>query len=85
MVFPTLFPQRWHVDASKFNTFFFSQKKVLKFNFYCYMWIPHEKYIQLKGRTMIFAGQENPFIIFKSKDIYIYFKTNNKISINLLK
>ena len=32
---------------------------------------------------MIFAGQENPFI--KSKETYIYFKTNNKIPINLLK
>ena len=28
---------------------------------------------------MIFAGQENPFIIFRSKEIYLYFKTNNKI------
>ena len=27
---------------------------------------------------MIFAGQKNPFIIFRSKEIYIYFKTNNK-------
>ena len=34
---------------------------------------------------MIFAGQENPFIIFRSKEMYIYFKTNNKIPINLLK
>ena len=39
----------------------------------------------LKGLAMIFAGLENPFIIFRSKDIYIYFKTNNKIPINLLK
>ena len=39
----------------------------------------------LKGLTMIFAGQENPFIIFRSKEIYIYFKTNIKIPINLLK
>ena len=39
----------------------------------------------LKGLAMIFAGQENPFIIFRSKDIYINFKTNNKIPINLLK
>ena len=38
----------------------------------------------LKGLTMIFAGQENPFIIFRSKEIYIYFKTNIKIPINLL-
>ena len=34
---------------------------------------------------MIFVGQENTFIIFRSKKINIYFKTNNKISINLLK
>ena len=27
---------------------------------------------------MIFAGQENPFIIFRIKEIYIHFKTNNK-------
>ena len=39
----------------------------------------------LKGLTTIFAGQENPFIIFRSKEIYIYFKTNIKIPINLLK
>ena len=38
-----------------------------------------------KGLTMIFAGQENPLIIFRSKEIYVYFKTNNKIPINLLK
>ena len=42
-------------------------------------------YAHLKGLTMIFAGQENPLIIFRSKEIYIYFKTNNKIHINLLK
>ena len=35
----------------------------------------------LKGLAMIFAGQENPFIIFRSKKIYIYFKTNNRIPI----
>ena len=35
----------------------------------------------LKGLAMIFAGQENPFIIFRSKEIYIYFKPNNKIPI----
>ena len=34
---------------------------------------------KLKGLAMIFAGQENPFIIFRSKEIYIYLKTNNKI------
>ena len=44
------------------------------------MWLSN-----LKGPAMIFAGQENPFIIFRSKEIYIYFKTNNKIPINLLK
>ena len=36
----------------------------------------------LNGLAMIFACQENPFIIFRSKEIYIYFKTNNKIPIN---
>ena len=41
--------------------------------------------LSLQGLAMIFAGQENQFIIFRSKDIYIYFKTNNKIPINLLK
>ena len=35
--------------------------------------------LTLKGLAMIFAGQENPFIIFRSKEIYIYFKTNSKI------
>ena len=39
----------------------------------------------LKGLAMIFAGQENPYIIFRSKEIYIYFKRNNKLPINLLK
>ena len=39
----------------------------------------------LKGLAMIFAGKENPFIIFRSKEIYICSKTNNKIPINLLK
>ena len=39
----------------------------------------------LKGLTMIFAGQENPFIIFRSKEMYIFFKTNNEIPINLPK
>ena len=42
-------------------------------------------FVTLKGLAMIFAGQENPFIIFRSKEIYIYFKTNDKIPINLLK
>ena len=39
----------------------------------------------LKGLATIFAGQENPLIIFRSKEIYIYFKTNNNIPINFLK
>ena len=39
---------------------------------------------ELKGLAMIFAGQENTFIIFRSKEINIYFKTNNKVPINLL-
>ena len=40
----------------------------------------------LKGLAIVFAGQKNPFIIFRSKEIYIYFKTNKKkIPINLLK
>ena len=36
---------------------------------------------------MIFAGQENPLNKQKKKYIYIYidFKTNNKIPVNLLK
>ena len=37
-----------------------------------------------KGLAMIFAGQENTFIIFRSREIYKHFKTNNKIPINLL-
>ena len=41
--------------------------------------------ITLKGLAMIFAGQENPFIIFRSKEINICFKTENKIPINLQK
>ena len=40
---------------------------------------------KLKGLAMIFAGQKNPFIIFRSKEMYIYFKTNNTILINVLK
>ena len=39
----------------------------------------------LKGLAMTFAGQENPFVIFRSKEIYIYFKTNNKFPMNLQK
>ena len=39
----------------------------------------------LKGLAMIFADQQNPFIMFRSKEINIYFKTNTKIPINLLK
>ena len=31
----------------------------------------------LKGLAMIFVGQENPLIMFRRKEIYIYFKTNN--------
>ena len=38
------------------------------------MWRNHA----LKGLAMIFADQENPFIIFRSKEISVYFKTNNK-------
>ena len=45
----------------------------------------HLQYVTLKGLAMIFAGQENTFIIFRSKEINIYFKTKNKIPINLLK
>ena len=47
--------------------------------------ILHRSAKHLKGLSMIFAGHENPFIIFRSKKIYIYFKTNNRIPINLLK
>ena len=32
----------------------------------------------LKGLAMIFAGQENPFIIFRSKEINMYFKKQKK-------
>ena len=39
----------------------------------------------LKELAMIFVGHENPLIIFRTKNIYMYFKTNNKIPINLLK
>ena len=39
----------------------------------------------LEGLAMIFAGQENTFIIFRSNDINIYFKKYNKIPLNLLK
>ena len=41
--------------------------------------------LNLKGLAMIFPGQENPFIIFRNNEIYMYSKTNNKIPINLLK
>ena len=44
----------------------------------------HRSYY-LKGLAMIFPGQENPFIIFRSKEIYIYSKTNNEIPIYMLK
>ena len=39
----------------------------------------------LKGLAMIFTDQENTYFIFRSKEINIYFKTNNKIPVNLLK
>ena len=39
----------------------------------------------LQGLAMIFADQENPFIIFRSKEINIHFKKNNKIPTDLLK
>ena len=35
--------------------------------------------VVLKGLAMIFADKENPFIILRSKEINIHFKTNNKI------
>ena len=41
--------------------------------------------IMFKGTGHDFDGQENPLIILRSKEIYIYFKTNNKIPQNLLK
>ena len=44
-----------------------------------------EQAVDLKGLSMIFPGQENPFIIFRSKEIYIYPKINNKIPIYLLR
>ena len=39
----------------------------------------------LEGLAIIFAGQENPLNIFRSKEIYIDFKKKNKIPTNLLK
>ena len=45
----------------------------------------HIVFYYLKGLAMIFTDQENPFIIFRSKEINIHFKTNTKIPINLLK
>ena len=39
----------------------------------------------IKGLAMIFADQENPFIIFRSKEMNMYIKTSYKIPINLLK
>ena len=36
----------------------------------------------LKGLGMIFSGQENPLIIFRSKERYIWIKRNNKIQRN---
>ena len=53
-----------------------------------YLFIYQQKFggkCTLKGLAMIFAGQENPLIIFRRNEIYKYFKTNNKIPINLLK
>ena len=38
----------------------------------------------LKELAMIFAGHENPLIILRSKERYIYIKTNNKLSVNLV-
>ena len=33
---------------------------------------PSVQHCGLKGLAMIFAGQENPFIIFRSKEVYIF-------------
>ena len=41
-------------------------------------------FITLKGLAIVFAGQENLLIIFRSKEIYTYI-SNNKIPQNLLK
>ena len=72
--FPTFFqlPKKCHICAAVLENLF------IEFTTYYYT-----KEV-LKGLAMIFAGQENPFIIFKSKDIYIYFKKNNEIPINSL-
>ena len=58
----------------------------------CYFWvliISHKflaKSVNIKGTGHdFFPGQENPFIIFRSKEKYIHYKTNNKIPINMLK
>ena len=49
----------------------------------CFLYISGHLPIKETGHD--FAGQENPFIIYRSKEINIYFKTNNKIPIDLLK
>ena len=46
----------------------------------------HEYRLELKGLAMIFDGQENPFIIFRSKEIYIIQnKEQSPHKFNLLK
>ena len=37
-------------------------------------WFKDERPQELKGLTMIFAGQKNPFIIFRSKEILHIFQ-----------
>ena len=39
----------------------------------------------LKGPAIIFSGQKNPFIIFRSKERYKWNKSNNKNSVKLMK
>ena len=69
-----------------FNTsfaylFWLANNKDIKYPEFCMGYIDET----LKGLAMIFASQENTLITFRSKEICIFFKTNNKIPINLLK
>ena len=47
--------------------------------------VSHQHFLKLKGLAMIFTRQENLLIIFRSKEIHIYFKTNNKFAGNMRK
>ena len=78
-----LFEQAWKLRTTKDTKFVPFQENPFPYAIaYPWYWAEHRPI--LKGLAMIFTGQENPFIIFRSKEIYIYFKTNNKIPVNLL-